>query len=188
MDEKLDVSIAVFEELIKSGKLDEIGKVVVLGCGKGHNAVLFAKAGYDVTALDFAPDAIHETRQLAKKSKVNITTHNVDLFELPGRMLNKFDFALEYVTYCSINPARRKEYLDNIQALLKPGGILIGLFFPTDKREGGPPFSVDVDELTSYLNEAFFLIHSEIPNSSAKPRLRKEILMLWKKKNFWVKK
>ncbi len=184
----LGTATPVFEQLIMSGKLGEVGKIIVLGCGKGHDAVLFAKAGYDVTAIDIAPQAIQDTLKLAKISRVHITSYMVDLFELPGRLLNKFDFALDYVTYCAIDPARRKEYVGNIQAILKPGGILIGLFFPLDKREGGPPFTVDVDELTLYFNEAFSLIHSEIPKSSIKPRIGKEILMLWKKKSFWITK
>lgn len=171
----------VFEELLNSDKLENSGKIVVIGCGRGHDAILFAKNNYLVTAIDFSASAIRETRKHAKKAKVHIETIEANIFELPGKLLHKFDYVLEYVTYCAIEPERRIEFLDNIQRMLKPGGIFIGLFFPIDKRDGGPPFAVDIKEIESHLSKTLKLIYSEIPKSSVKPRLGKEMLMLWKK-------
>ncbi len=173
----------VFVELLEKNILDGPGKIAILGSGKGHDAILFAKNGYLVTAIDFAPSAISATRKLAHKNKLSIQTLEADIFNLPGKLLNKFDYLLEYITYCAIDPSRRKEYIDNIHRLLKPSGILIGLFFPIDSREGGPPFAVDPEEIKSNLRNNFTLIHYEIPKSSVKPRLGKEILMLWKKRD-----
>jgi SAM-dependent methyltransferase len=178
----LGTSTPVFDELLEKKLIDESGKIAILGCGKGHDALLFAKHDYLVTAVDFAPSALASLRKQAKKMNLFVETLQIDIFNLPGKLLHKFDYLLEYVTYCAIDPQRRKEYMDNISRLLKPGGILIGLFFPIDSREGGPPFSVDVEEITSNLKNNFTLLHSEIPQSSVKPRLGKEILMLWKKK------
>lgn len=180
----LETPHPVFEELINSNLLEKKGKVVILGCRKGHNAILFAKAGYDVTAIDSAMSAILETRKLAKKSKVNLTTYNLDFFYMPGRLIQKFDYAIEYAIYCSIEPKRRTEYLDNIRILLKPRGTLIGLFYPIDKHKGNFPFTVDLKKLTSHLKNSYELIHSYIPKSSVSSRLGKEILMLWKKSQF----
>ena len=33
------------------------GKICIIGCGKGHDAVMFAKKEFEVTAVDFAPSA-----------------------------------------------------------------------------------------------------------------------------------
>lgn len=181
-DWNLGTPTPVFEELLKSDKLEDSGKIVVIGCGRGHDAILFAKNNYLVTAIDFSASAIRETRRNAKKAKVHVETIEANIFELPGKLLHKFDFVLEYVTYCAIEPGRRIEFLDNIQRMLKPGGIFIGLFFPIDKREGGPPFAVDIKEIDSHLSKTLKLIYSEIPKSSVKPRLGKEMLMLWKKR------
>ncbi len=172
----------VFKELIKSKYCSEPGKIAVLGCGKGHDAVFFAKNDFLVTGIDFASVAINETRNLAREAKVRIELIKSDIFELPGKLIQKFDYVLEYVTYCAINPHRRNEYLINIQQLLKPGGILIALFFPIDNRVGGPPFAVDLKPIKDTLSKNFTLIHSETPFSSVQPRQGKEVLMLWKKK------
>lgn len=181
-DWNLGTPTPVFEALLNSGKLKNPGKIVVIGCGKGHDAILFSKQNYLVTAIDFSASAIRETRRLAKKAKIHVETIEANVFELPGKLLHKFDYVLEYVTYCAIDPERRIEFLDNVQRLLKPGGIFIGLFFPIDNRNGGPPFAVDIKEIESHLSKTFKLIYSEIPKTSVKPRLGKEMLMLWKKK------
>ena len=34
------------------------GKICILGCGKGYDAVMFAKKKFEVTAVDFAPSAV----------------------------------------------------------------------------------------------------------------------------------
>lgn len=39
------------------------GKMAVLGCGRGHECVLFAQKGFQVTGIDFAPSAVAETTQ-----------------------------------------------------------------------------------------------------------------------------
>jgi len=178
----LGTSTPVFKEMLEKKLIGDSGKIAILGCGKGHDALLFDEHEYLVTAIDFAPSALAALRKQAKKSNVFIETLQIDIFNLPGKLLHKFDYILEYVTYCAIDPGRRKEYIDNVSRLLKPGGILIGLFFPIDSREGGPPFSVDIAEIKSNLKKNFVLLREEIPQSSVKPRLGKEILMLWKKK------
>ena len=37
------------------------GKVCILGCGRGYDAVMFAQKGFEVTAVDFAPSAVTVT-------------------------------------------------------------------------------------------------------------------------------
>ena len=44
-----------------------LGKVCVVGCGKGYDAIMFAEKGFEVTAVDFAPFAINAVKKLAKK-------------------------------------------------------------------------------------------------------------------------
>ena len=40
------------------------GHVTVLGCGRAHDAIALAVAGFDVTAIDFAPTALAAVRAL----------------------------------------------------------------------------------------------------------------------------
>ena len=44
------------------------GKVIILGCGRGHDAIIFAKLNFEVTAVDFAPSAINYLKICVKKT------------------------------------------------------------------------------------------------------------------------
>ena len=65
----LEGATPIFESISK-----EInpGKICILGCGKGYDAVMFAKKKFEVTAVDFAPSAVKYVKKLAKDSKVEI--------------------------------------------------------------------------------------------------------------------
>ena len=49
------------------------GKICVIGCGRGYDTVTFAKAGFEVTAVDFARSAVLATRENARKAEVDIS-------------------------------------------------------------------------------------------------------------------
>ena len=55
----------VFERLLDSDQYPP-GRMVVLGAGMGHDARLFAAAGFTVTAVDFAASAAAGMRDLAQ--------------------------------------------------------------------------------------------------------------------------
>ena len=57
----------VFEELLDSGQFAKPGKILIVGSGKGYDAVLAAKKGYDVYAVDFATEAVKFAKDLAEK-------------------------------------------------------------------------------------------------------------------------
>ncbi|MDX1664613.1 MAG: methyltransferase domain-containing protein [Candidatus Promineifilaceae bacterium] len=157
------------------------GKMVVLGAGRGHDARLFARAGFTVTAVDFAPDAVRAMHE-AQDPQAPIAILRADLFDLPELLKGQFDYVLEYVTYCAIDPARRDEYADVVAELLRPGGVLIAMAFPIEKREGGPPFAVDPNQMIERLEEhGLTLVHRERPAHSIGPRKGREELLILRK-------
>jgi SAM-dependent methyltransferase len=52
--------------LLASAQAPKAGKIAVLGCGSGQDAMLFSTAGFNVVGLDFAPSAIERARDTAK--------------------------------------------------------------------------------------------------------------------------
>jgi len=159
--------------------------ISVLGCGKGYDAVYFARQGFNVTAVDFAESAITATEENARQANVKMTTLKEDVFLLAKHypsLVSSFDYILEYTCFCAIDVHRRSEYINIVRSMLKPGGILIGLFFPIDDRDGGPPFAMTVDEITSLFQKDFILTEAQVPLQSVSPRRGKEILMVWKKR------
>ena len=72
-------STPIFESISKD---ISPGKICIIGCGKGHDAVMFAKKNFEVTAIDFAPSAISYLKHLAADAKVDIHAINTDIFNL----------------------------------------------------------------------------------------------------------
>jgi SAM-dependent methyltransferase len=127
-------------------------RVLVLGCGRGHEARLLAGLGATVTAIDLAPAAI-AAAVAATPPTLNIDYRIADLFELsqdPAR----YDLIAEHCCFCAIEPTRRDEYVDSVAGALVPGGALVGLFY-AHGRPGGPPFTVDADELRARFGRRF---------------------------------
>src|SRR5215208_1516921 len=122
------------------------GRMMVLCAGRGHDAREFARHGFQVTAVDFASQAVQEMQRLASpEAPVEILQH--DMFTLQDTFNDSFDYVLEYTCFCAIDPKRRAEYADLVTRLLKPNGIYIDLAFPLDGRKGGPPFAVSTLEI-----------------------------------------
>ena len=172
----------VFAELLDNYELIKTGKILIAGCGKGYDAIIAAQKKYKVTAIDFSSTAINYAKQLAIQSNVNIEFLNEDIFTLSDDYSESFDLVYEYTTYCAINPERRKEFARKISSLIKKGGRLIAVLFPIDKKEGGPPFSIDVQEFYKNFSEYLHLELSNRQINSIKPRKGKEILQIYIKK------
>lgn len=166
--------------LLEQGHLTP-GRMIVLGAGRGYDARLYARAGFDVTAVDFAAEAVAAMRALAEPDAPVEILHG-DLFELPAALDGTFDYVLEYTCYCAIDPARRADYAGVVSRLLRPGGRLIALLFPLEFPRGGPPFVVDPDALIADLvPHRLHLTHREIPPDTVPPRRGQEELLLFRK-------
>src|SRR6185503_2352431 len=169
-----------FKRLISSRQLIP-GRMIVLGSGRGHDAREFARHGFQVTAVDFASQAVQEMQRLASPdAPVEILQH--DIFTLPETFNHSFDYVLEYTCFCAIDPKRRAEYADLVTRLLKPTGIFIDLAFPLDGRKGGPPFAVTESEIMGLFQErGFNLISREKPDESVSARRHAEELFIFQK-------
>ncbi len=170
----------VFEHLLSTRQLSP-GRMIVLGAGRGHDARLFARHGFQVTAVDFASQAVQEMHRLADPA-APVEILQQDIFTLPETLEHSFDYVLEYTCFCAIDPARRPEYADLVTRLLKPNGLYIDLAFPLDGREGGPPFAVTEAEIFDlFENRGFKLLSREKPAESVSPRRHAEELFIFQK-------
>ena len=167
---------SISNELIK-------GKVCIVGCGRGYDAIMFAKKGFDVTAVDFAPTPIFELNKLAIQKSETINTVQDDIFSLVEKFSDTFDYVIEQTCFCAIHPNRRKEYEILVRTILKPGGKLVGLWFPLDKspEEGGPPWGTTIDEVKSTFNSGWKIEKEEFTLQSVEPRKGREKLIIFKK-------
>lgn len=170
----------VFSRLLDSGLIAP-GRVIVPGAGSGHDAREFARRGFDVTAVDFAADAVRELREQAGMGAA-LNVIQADIFKLPHSLDGTFDYLLEYMCFCAIDPQRRPDYADLVARLLKPGGLYIHLAFPLGSHEGGPPYAVVADGVVfMFERRGFTLSEREMPVDSAPLRRRREELLLLRK-------
>ena len=158
-------------------------KLCIIGCGRGYDAVMFAKNNFDVTAVDFAPSAVTSLRILARENKVIINVLEQDIFSLASQYDNHFDYVIEQTCFCAIHPNKRAEYEKLVYRILKTNGKLIGLWFPLDKNinEGGPPYGTTVKEVKSLFKDRWMLESEEFPKDSIKPRKSREKLLIFGK-------
>ena len=158
-------------------------KLCIIGCGRGYDAINFAKNGFDVTAVDFAPSAIKYLNNLSINHKVKIKVLEKDIFSLTPRYNNHFDYVIEQTCFCAIHPSRRLEYEKMAFNILKRNGKLIGLWFPLDKdvNHGGPPYGTTIDEVKAIFNKGWLVCQEEFPPESIKPRKNREILIIFEK-------
>lgn len=172
----------VFEQLVLDGKFAP-GEMMVLGAGKGHDARLFAHAGFTVTAVDFAETAVlfmHDHNL----SNNPVTPLQADIFMLGDEFNGRFDYVLEYTCFCAIDLSRRQEYADLVHRLLHPQGTYIALAFPIIEKIGGPPFAVQPDELIQLFTERGFQLQSRTqPTNSTVHRQGIEELLIMTKGN-----
>lgn len=128
-------------------------RVIVLGCGAGHDAAAFAQAGHIVTAVDHSPEAIARAKKLYSHFE-NITWLTEDVFQLPPQMMNSFDVVFEHTCYCAIDPSLRNKLVQQWRKLLTSGGFFMGVLFAMEKRSG-PPFGGTEWEFRERLKKDF---------------------------------
>lgn len=154
------------------------GRVLVPGCGLGHDARAIAAAGMgDVVGLDLAPSAVLQARALGNMNGLRFEEGN--LFSLPTSWLGTFDWVWEHTCFCAIAPSERQRYVDSVYGALRPDGQLLGTFFMNpsmDPGEEGPPFGVTEEELDRLFGKRFSLESQWPPRACFPGREGRELM------------
>ncbi len=183
----LGTETAVFRACIERGILPvkpqeqaSAPRLWLPGCGYGHDAILFAQAGYAVTAMDFAPEPLAYLKDMAWHKHCPIDIAHLDIFDVLPQYAGTFDIVVEYTCFCAIDPARRGEYADILSQTLKHGGCVVALLFPTDSTVPAPPYPVDIDAtIELFAQYDLFCSYREIPTESHPKRLGREELVIF---------
>jgi SAM-dependent methyltransferase len=121
-------------------------RVLVPGCGSGHDVLLLAQAGFDVTALDYTPAAVDRVRNKLAGLRATVEQADVRAWNAPER----FDAIYEQTCLCALHPDDWVAYAQRLRAWLRPGGQLFALFMQARKPESesgwvqGPPYHCDI--------------------------------------------
>ncbi|MBC8126963.1 MAG: methyltransferase domain-containing protein [Gloeobacteraceae cyanobacterium ES-bin-144] len=153
------------------------GRALVPGCGRGHEVTMAVKHGLDAMGLDIAPTGIAEARaqypEIAERFVVG------DLFEPPAEMRGAFDVVLEHTCMSALPPELRADYRRGVDLTLRPGGLLIGVWFidpALDPGHEGPPYPFSVPALTALFADGYEIVADYVPEVAFEGREGRERL------------
>jgi cyclopropane fatty-acyl-phospholipid synthase-like methyltransferase len=106
------------------------GKGIDIGCGTGTNVITLAKAGWQVTGVDFVPRAIKMAKRKVKEAGVDAQLYVRNVTKLEG-ISGPFDLALDIGCFHSLGESKA-EYLSELERILAPGGywLMYGFLNP----------------------------------------------------------
>jgi len=132
-------------------------RILVPGCGSGYEVAVLAQQGFDVTALDYSPEAIARTRQRLEEEGLIATVAEADA--LAWQPEKPFDAIYEQTCLCALYPDQWRDYADQLHRWLVPSGQLFALFvqFPrpgaADGAIEGPPYHCDINAMRALFPE-----------------------------------
>lgn len=130
-------------------------RILVPGCGSGYEVAALAKAGFDVTALDYAPVAIERTRQRLEAARLKAELIEADA--LGWQPARPYHAVYEQTCLCALYPDNWRAYADQLHRWLVPGGRLFALFVQllrpaaADGAIQGPPYHCDINAMRALL-------------------------------------
>jgi SAM-dependent methyltransferase len=107
------------------------GHALDVGCGTGTNLLTMAERGWEVTGMDFVWLSVLKARCKIRRAGVTARVLHRDVtgnLALDGT----YDFILDIGCYHALFPEGRKQYRENLDRWLKPGGTY--LIYAHNKR------------------------------------------------------
>jgi SAM-dependent methyltransferase len=154
-------------------------KILVLGCGRGHDAALLAQQGHIVTAIDFSDDAITQAQSLYG-SIPHLQFIKKDVFQLPQSFDGTFDLVFEHTLYCALPPQMRDDLNKVWRRALHDQGHFLGIL-PLFERPDGPPYSSTEWELRQRLMKNWQFLYWTRSRITTPGRLGQEVIIYAKK-------
>ena len=159
------------------------GRVLVPGCGTGHDVRLLAKQGADVVGMDISPSALCRAERLSKMGKVSYAI--CDFLKLGSQWHGQFDTVVEHTCLCALELDQRKAYVASVLSALKPRGYYLAIFFRevSNYDNGGPPHPISDAEIDSLFGDSFQRLDSFIPTETypCRPYGSEEVVLFRKR-------
>lgn len=150
---------------------------LIPGCGSAYELAYLCEAGWDATAIDFAPQAVARGKALAGRWSERVVQADFFAWQ-PARAL---DFIYECAFLCALPRAMRPQVVARWAGLLAPGGRVGGFFFFDDTVKG-PPFGIVREELDALLTPYFACVEDAAVTDSIPVFAGKERWMVWQRR------
>ena len=152
-------------------------RVLVPGCGFGHDVRAWAQAGFRAVGLDIAPSAVTGARECTPGTLASAEFAQGDF--LRDAPQEPFDFVFEHTCFCAIEPSDRDAYVEAVARWLRPGGHLLAVHYMLAPDEEGPPYGTDRGEILERFGGGFELLSDWEP-VSWEHRQGLERMFLWR--------
>ena len=155
------------------------GAVCIPGCGTGHDARAWARAGFRAFGFDIAPSAVRLSQERTREAGLSADFRLANFLEDDPPFL--FDWIFEHTLFCAIDPAARDAYVRAVLRWLKPAGQYLAVNYLIPDKEG-PPFGTTRDELCRRFAPHFELLQDWVPRSYPN-RTGLELMLWWQRKS-----
>ena len=159
------------------------GRVLVPGCGTGHDVRLLAKHGASVLGLDVAPLALEKARSAPAVGDEQYAL--VDFLKLPVSYNGQFDAVVEHTCLCALDHTNREAYAISVRQALKPDGNYLAVFYREvfDYNGNDPPHPISSDEIAALFTKEFEVIERIIPQETypGRPVGSEEVFLMRKR-------
>lgn len=134
---------------LDQGLITPAHRIVVPGCGSGHELLSLGEAGIAAIGLDYAPAAVALARD--RLGSLPGAVEQADV--LAWQPAEPLDLVYEQTCLCALHPDHWRRYADQLHGWLKPGGLLLALFMQARRENAaqglveGPPYHGDINAM-----------------------------------------
>ena len=150
-------------EVVKATKFIEPCKTLDLGAGKGRNSLYLSSLNFNVTAIDYNANFLHELADISIKEKLNLNVFKYDITE--ANIKNTYDFIFSTDVFMYLNPTRIQSVIGNIKKQTHDKGYNLIISALNATKHGCPltpfPFTFMENELKEYYNDWKILKYKE---------------------------
>lgn len=155
----VDYPQPAFQALIMSGEMKP-GRALDVGCGRGENAIMLAKNGFDVTGIDLVKDAIADanSKAIERHVKVNFVVGDVLKMDRLFRE-GEFDTVIDSGLFHVMTDEERPVFARQVHSVLRTGGKYFMLCFSDKEPAGYGPRRVSKAEIEQTFTPLFNIIY-----------------------------
>ena len=153
------------------------GKVLIPGCGFGYEVRAFREAGWEVTALDYAPTVVERAKTILGELGDRVLLGDFFAHEFG----QTFDLVYERTFLCALSPCRWLAYSRRVAELLRADGKLVGMFF-YGQQDDPPPYPLTEAAAQATLGRYFVRTADEAVTDSLPLFAGRERWHVWEKR------
>ena len=156
-------------EFINAIKVISPCKTLDLGAGKGRHSLYLSLLDFDVTAIDYNAEFLHELTDISIKEQLDINVINHDIAK--ANIKGSYDFIFSTDVFMYLNPTRIQSIISNIKQQTHLNGYNLIVSALNATKHGRPliplPFTFIEGELKEYYEDWKIISYTE--NITASP-------------------